>query len=107
MNFCKFSIFIECYQNLKSMVSKYMKKDTIVCPAHDWGVKDVLLKQKKWFSVEIKQERIPALKYLAIYEKSPVQAIRYVGEIKEIRPYKDTKSYEIILKDAQKITVIC
>jgi len=76
--------------------------DTIVCPAQEWGVKKVLLKQHRWYAIPIKTSRIPNLKYLAIYEKKPVKAIRYLGEIKEIRPYKNSRKYEIILKGPPK-----
>lgn len=76
-----------------------MIMDTIICPAQEWGVKTVFLKQHRWYAVKINPLRIPEIKYLAIYERKPVKAIRYVGTIKKIKLYKDSKKYEIILKE--------
>lgn len=78
------------------------KDDTIVCPAHEWGIQKVLLNQHRWYAVRICKENIPKLKYLAIYEKKPVKSIRYFGEIKEIKQYGDERKYEIILKGKPK-----
>ena len=39
-------------------------------------------------------------KNLAIYEKSPITAINYIGRVKEIKSYKNTGKYEIILDGA-------
>jgi len=72
--------------------------DTVVCPAQEWGVEKVFLKQHRWYAIEIKKDKIPKIKYLALYEKKPVKAIRYIGEVKEINLYKQTGKYEIILK---------
>jgi len=79
-----------------------MIMDTIICPAQEWGVKTVFLKQHRWYAVAIKPLRIPEIKYLAIYEKKPVKAIRYVGEVKKIVSYQDSGKYEIILKNKPK-----
>ncbi len=76
---------------------KDIKLDVIVCPGQDWGVEKVLLKQNRWYAVEIKREKIPDLKFLAIYEKKPVKAIRYVGKIKKIQPFENSEKYEILL----------
>jgi len=76
-----------------------MKKlDVIVCPAQEWGIKDVLFKQKRWYSISIHDKRKEDLKFLAIYEKKPVKAIRYVGKIKKIQPHGDLGHYEILLE---------
>jgi len=73
--------------------------DTIVCPAQEWGFEKVFLKQHRWYAVDIAKSKIPIIKYIAIYEKKPVKAIRYIGKVKEIKPYKKTGKYEIVLKD--------
>jgi len=81
--------------------------DTIVCPAQEEGFNEVFLKENRWFAVRIRHKMIPKLKYLAMYEKNPVSAIRYVGRIKEIKPYKNTGKFEIVLDGKpKKITPI-
>jgi len=71
--------------------------DTIVCPAQEEGFNDVFLKEHRWFQIRIHPKRIPKIKYLAMYETAPVSAIRYVGSVKEIKPYKNTGKYEVVL----------
>jgi len=51
-------------------MEKKIKIDTIVCPAQEWGVNEVLLKEHRWYAVIMNPKRIPELKYLAIYEKN-------------------------------------
>lgn len=72
--------------------------DTIVCPAQEEGFNDVFLKEHRWFQIRIHPKRIPKIKYVAMYEKKPISAIRYIGKVKEIKPYKNTGKYEIVLE---------
>jgi len=72
--------------------------DTLVCPAREEGFNEVFLNENRWFAVRIHPNRIPQIKYLAMYEVSPISAIRYVGAVKEIKPYKNTGKYEIVLE---------
>jgi len=96
----------------KTVKSKHkMRKlpgiDTIVCPAQPEGFNEVFLNENRWFAVRIRHTMIPKLKYLAMYEKNPISAIRYIGRIKEIKPYKNTGKFEIVLDGKpQKITPI-
>jgi len=84
-----------------------IKPDIIVCPGQNWGIEEVLLKQHRWYAVEINKERISSLKYLAIYEKKPIKGIRYIGKIKKIQPYNDSGKYEILLDGSvKKIKII-
>ena len=72
--------------------------DTIVCPCKSEGFNNLFLKEHKWFAITINSIRIPKIKYIAMYESSPVSAINYIGEVEEIRPYKDSGKYEVVLK---------
>jgi len=74
--------------------------DTLVCPAKEDGFNAVFLGEHRWFPVRINPIRIQKIKYLAIYEKSPIAAINYIGRVKEIKSYKNTGKYEIILDGA-------
>ncbi len=71
--------------------------DTIVCPAQEEGFNEVFLKEHRWFKVRISAKRIPQIKYIAMYESQPISAIRYIGRVKEIKLYKNSDKYEIIL----------
>ena len=81
----------------KTQMRKLPEIDTLVCPAREEGFNAVFLNERRWFAVRINPKRIPKIKYLAMYEKSPVAAIRYIGKVREIKPYKNTGKYEIIL----------
>ncbi len=72
--------------------------DTLVCPAKEDGFNDVFLNENRWFAVRINPQRISKIKYLAMYESKPISAIRYIGVVKEIKPYKNSGKYEIILE---------
>jgi len=83
------------------------KIDTIVCAAKPEGFKNVFLKEDRWYKVRISRKMKNKIKYLAMYESYPISAIRYIGEVKTIKPYKNSDYSEIVLKGkAQKIKPI-
>lgn len=92
----------EIVQEVSKSKKKGMRRlpeiDTIVCPAQEEGFNDVFLKENRWFAIRIHPKRLPKIKYLAMYEVKPISAIRYIGEVVEIKPYKNTGKYEVVLK---------
>ena len=90
-------------ESLGKSVRKISDVDTIVCPAQTEGFKEVFLRQSKWYAIRISPTMIPQIKFIAIYESQPVSAIRYVGEVANIRPYENTGKYEVIIKNIQKL----
>lgn len=98
----------EYVQTTKTSNKKGMRSlpeiDTIVCPAQEDGFNEVFLKEHRWFQIRIHPSKIPKMKYLAMYESAPISAINYIGEIAEIKPYKNTGKYELVLRGpAQKL----
>lgn len=75
--------------------------DTIVCPAHDWGIDEVFLKEKRWYAVRIKRKNIFKLKYFAPYETQK-KSIRFLAKIKKIERIENTDKYQIIFKELPK-----
>ena len=67
--------------------------DTVVFPAHEEGFRNVFLDENKWYYVRIREDRLPSLKYIAIYVSSPVSKITHYAKIKEFRddPEKNEK----------------
>jgi len=103
-------IFTEFQEGIEDF-SKETKKDidqidTIICPAREEGFKEVFIRENRWYAVRISSSIIPQLKYIAMFETAPVSSIRWIGEIKEIKPYKDTGKYEIVLEHKEEITPI-
>ena len=64
--------------------------DLAIFPAHNDGFNETFLEENCWYAVRIKNDRIPKIKYVAIYRSAPVSAITHYAEVKEITQYKDT-----------------
>ncbi len=77
--------------------------DTIVCAAFADGFKSAYLEQDAWWAIRLSQEAREHLRYLAIYEKSPIAEVKHVAEIDHIEPYKDSGKYILYLKNKHQI----
>lgn len=80
--------------------------DTIVCSAVQEGYEHAFVNNNAWWEIRLSQKAREQLKYLAIYQKSPIAEIRDVAEIDYIEPYKNSGKYIIYLKNKKKITPI-
>ena len=80
--------------------------DTIVCPAREDGFKRAYINSNAWWEIGLTQEARGQLRYLAIYEKSPVSAVRNYAEIDRIEPYKDSGKFIAYLKNKKTISPI-
>ena len=81
--------------------------DTIVVAARKEGFQDVFLAQDMWRAIRLNSSMIPKIKYIAVYQVSPISAITHIAEIKSIEPWQDTNKYVLYFIDkAQKITPI-
>jgi len=78
-------------------VHRHRKYDTIVCPAHEDGFRDVFLGERAWYAVRISRHVIPKLKYIAIYVAGKVGQITHYGRIKYIKPWKRSGKYIVKL----------
>jgi len=63
--------------------------DTVVVPAQADGM-DVFLKENRWYAVRIHGAMRPQIKYIAVYQTKPEQAITYAAPVKSIEPWKET-----------------
>lgn len=70
--------------------------DLAIFPAHNDGFVKAFLGEDKWYSVRIKENKIPKIKYVACYRAAPVSGITHFAKVKEIRPYLDTEKKEIL-----------
>lgn len=80
--------------------------DTVICPAFAKGFKHAYVENDAWWAIRLSQEAREHLKYLAIYEKSPVAAVRHYAEITRIEPYKDTGKFIVYLKNKKTISAV-
>ena len=84
----------------KEKTSEY---DTVVCAAFADGFQSAYMEQSAWWAIRMSQEARQQLKYLAIYEKSPIAEVKHVAEIDKIEPYKDSGKYILYLKNRHEI----
>jgi len=73
--------------------------DTIVAPCSGDGFKEAFVDKQAWWSVRIGQSSIPKLQYIALYESSPISAIRAYAKIDRIEPFQDNPGKYIIHHD--------
>lgn len=70
--------------------------DLAIFPAHNDGFNKTFLGENKWYSVRIKEDKIPQIKYVACYRAAPVSGITHYAKVKKIKQYEDTDKKEII-----------
>lgn len=73
--------------------------DTVVCPALEKGFNSAYIEGSVWWAIRLSQEAREKLKYLAIYQKTPIGEVRHVAEIDKIELYKNTGKYIVYLKN--------
>lgn len=79
-------------------LGKSSEIDTIVCSCSDPNsIEQLFLKEHRWHKIPIGRKMKDKIKYLAMYEAAPVSEIRYIGEVKEIKPFENSDYSEIIL----------
>jgi len=76
----------------------WAKLDTIICPAREGGFKEEFLARKRWFAIRINPDRIPYIKYIAVYRTRPVAAITHYGKVEAIEPWENSGKYIVKLK---------
>lgn len=55
--------------------------DTVIFPAHEEGFRKAFLDENKWYYVRIRKDRLPNLKYIAIYVGAPISKITHYAKI--------------------------
>ena len=68
----------------------------LVVPARQEGFERVFLGENRWYAIRIMENRIPQIKWIAIYQVAPVSAITHVAKVKDIKQYEDTNKYVVI-----------
>lgn len=73
--------------------------DTIIGPATGNGRIEAFEKKNAWWAVRIGEANIPKLKYVGLYESSPISAIRVFAKITKIEPSPESPGKYIIHND--------
>lgn len=97
---------IEDIETEKIKTGEAVEFNTVVCAALEDGFKHAYVENNAWWAIRLSQEAREKLKYLAIYEKTPVAHISHYAEIDRIEPYKDTGKYILFLKNKKTVKPI-
>lgn len=62
--------------------------------------------ENAWYPVSINPTKIPQLKYIFAYQKSPVAAITHVAQIKNITPIIGSSKYKITFNAPEQIRTV-
>ena len=95
--------FAQVKESTSKRVRTLAEVDTIVCPARPEGFKEVFLAQNRWYAIRISAAMIPQIKYVAMYETKPYSGIRWIGYVQDIKPFRDSDKFEIILSNREKL----
>jgi len=95
--------FAQAKESTSKKVRTLAEVDTIVCPARPEGFKEVFLAQNRWYAIRMSAAMIPQIKYIAMYETNPYSGIRWIGYVQDIKPFKDSDKFEVILSEREKL----
>lgn len=88
-------IDIEKYKNTTTK-SKCEFFNCVVYPAHDEGFIETFLNEGTWYYVKINKDKIPKIKYVAIYRNFPTSGITHYAKVKEYEYVEEQQGYRII-----------
>ena len=75
--------------------------DTIVVPAREDGFQKVFLGQNRWYAIRVHAAIKPQIKYIAVYQVAPVQAITHIASVSSIEQWEGSNKDIIFSKDKQ------
>ena len=74
--------------------------DTLVTSATPRTIEDTLLEKNQWGEIPIAREKYLLIKHVALFVKTPVRAITWIGKVKEIE-YNPTNKKSTIYLDGK------
>jgi hypothetical protein len=70
--------------------------DTIIVCSSVESFSNYLIKENRWFPLRLDDKKIPYIKWIAIYQSSPICALTHYSEIASIKTYEEDESrYQI------------
>ena len=81
----------------ESPARNQFRADTLVVAARVESFFNVFLAEQAWYPIRIDDRRKRDLKWICVYQNSPVRAITHYAEITEIANYLETGRYRIVV----------
>lgn len=77
--------------------------DTLIVPARREGFDRVFIGESAWYSIRLREQRIPQIKYIAGYQVAPISAVTHIAEVgKIVRSHEDENKFKVIFKSPAK-----
>ena len=73
--------------------------DTLVVPAKKEGFDKLFLGESAWYAVRIAESKLRQIKYIAVYQSSPISAITHYAQIKEIVSHGNEGKYKLVFSE--------
>lgn len=80
--------------------------DTILTSASPQSIQNTLIGKKQWGEIPIAREKYAMIDYVAIFTKSPVAAIEWIGKVKDIKYNPANNKSTVLLRSIDKIKPI-
>ena len=80
----------------ESPARNQFRADTLVVSARVESFFNVFIAEQAWYPIRIDDRRKLDLKWICVYQNSPVRAITHYAEITEIANYLETGRYRIV-----------
>ena len=75
--------------------------DTIIVPAKEETFYSVFLGELCWYPIRLGTERLKTIKWIAVYQTSPISAITHFAKIDRIVDYLETGRYKLIFNEPE------
>lgn len=83
----------------KSPETSPFRADTLIVSARVESFYDVFLGEWAWYPIRIDDRRKNDLKWICVYQNSPVRAITHYARITSIENYLETGRYKIVFDE--------
>lgn len=77
--------------------------DTIIVPAKEDSFYRVFLGEGCWYPIRLGDQKLKLIKWIAVYQTSPISAITHFAKIDRIENYLETGRYKIIFNDPEEL----
>lgn len=83
----------------ESLERNQFRADTLIVAARVESFLNVFLAEQAWYPIRIDDRRKRDLRWICVYQNSPVRAITHYAEITEIADYLETGRYRIVFRE--------